>query len=107
MLEQDALEDPIKAVGGDGIVFTPSQDSRPLSRKQLAAADPERLVNYYSPIFVQQRVDTQAQTVSLPARVRHDRPGPSAQGGQREAEVLRGRSPQGLRDLQEAPHRRP
>ena len=40
MLEQDALEDPIAAVGGDGIVFTPSQDNRPLSRKQLATADP-------------------------------------------------------------------
>jgi len=66
MLGQDALEDPIKAVGGDGIVFTPGQDSRPLSRKQLAAAAPETLVNYYSPIFVQQRVDTKAQRFPYP-----------------------------------------
>jgi hypothetical protein len=66
MLGQEALEDPIKAVGGDGIVFTPTQDSRPLSRKQLATADPETLVNYYAPIFVQQRVDTQAQKYPYP-----------------------------------------
>ena len=66
MLEQNALEDPIKAVGGDGIVFTPIQDSRPLSRTQLAAADPKTLVSYYSPIFVQQRVNTQAQRFPYP-----------------------------------------
>jgi len=66
MLGQDALEDPIKAVGGDGMVFTPGQDSRPLSRKELAGADPETLVNYYAPIFVQQRVNTQAQRFPYP-----------------------------------------
>jgi len=67
MLGQEALEDPIKAVGGDGIVFAPSQDSRPLSRQQLAAASPETLVTYYAPIFVQQRVNTQAQKYPYPA----------------------------------------
>jgi hypothetical protein len=66
MLGEEALEDPIKAVGGDGIVFAPNQDDRPLSRKQLAVATPETLVNYYSPIFVQQRVDTQAQRFPYP-----------------------------------------
>jgi hypothetical protein len=66
MLEQDALEDPIKAVGGDGVVFTPTRDSQPLSRKQLAAADPEMLACYYAPIFVQQRVNTQAQRFPYP-----------------------------------------
>jgi hypothetical protein len=66
MLDQEALGDPIKAVGGDGIVFTPGQESRPLSRKQLAAADPEMLVTYYAPIFVQQRVDTRAQRFPYP-----------------------------------------
>jgi hypothetical protein len=66
MLGQDALEDPIQAVGGDGMVFTPGQDSRPLSRKQLASADPETLVNYYAPVFVQQRVDTKAQRYPYP-----------------------------------------
>ena len=45
MLGQEALEDPIQAVGGDGIVFTPIQDSRSLNRKELAAADPETLTN--------------------------------------------------------------
>ena len=29
MLEQDAVEDPIKAVGGDGIVFLPPGDELP------------------------------------------------------------------------------
>jgi hypothetical protein len=66
MLGQESLEDPIKAVGGDGIVFTPGQDTRPLSRKQLAAADPQTLANYYAPIFVQQRVNTQAQRFPYP-----------------------------------------
>ena len=66
MLGQDALQDPIEAVGGDGVVFVPSQDSRPMSRKQLSVADPETLVDYYSPIFVQQRIDTQAQKYPYP-----------------------------------------
>jgi hypothetical protein len=66
MLDQTALEDPIKAVGGDGIVFTPRQDSEPLSLRQLVAANPETLVSYYSPIFVQQRVNTQAQAHPYP-----------------------------------------
>jgi hypothetical protein len=66
MLDQKALEDPIKAMGGDGIVFVPKQDSAPLNRRQLAAAKPETLVDYYSPIFVQQRVNTQAQAHPYP-----------------------------------------
>jgi hypothetical protein len=66
MLGQEALDDPIKAVGGDGIVFASSPDSRPLSRKQLAAADPETLVSYYAPIIVQQRVDPKAQRFPYP-----------------------------------------
>jgi hypothetical protein len=66
MLDQKALEDPIKAVGGDGVVFNPTEDSRPLSRKQLAAADPKTLVDYYAPVFVQQRVDTRVQKFPYP-----------------------------------------
>jgi hypothetical protein len=53
MLDQAALDDPIKAVGGDGIVFVPRQDGAPLNRRQLAAASPEALVSYYAPIVVQ------------------------------------------------------
>ena len=60
MLGEDALEDPIKAVGGDGIVFAPRKDGAALSRKQLASATPEVLAEYYAPIFVQQRVDSRA-----------------------------------------------
>jgi hypothetical protein len=66
MLDETALEDPIKAVGGDGIVFVPRQDGPPLSRRQLAKAAPETLVSYYAPIFVQQRVNTQAQAHPYP-----------------------------------------
>jgi hypothetical protein len=66
MLGQEAVEDPIKAVGGDGIVFVPAQEDRPMSRRQLAAADPATLVNYYAPTFVQQRVDTKAQKYPYP-----------------------------------------
>jgi hypothetical protein len=66
MLDQTALEDPISAVGGDGIVFAPGQDSPPLSRPQLAAASPETLVSYYAPILVQQRVDTRVQAHPYP-----------------------------------------
>ncbi len=66
MLGQDALEDPIAAVGGDGVVFGPNFENQPMSRKQLASADPETLVNYYSPIFVQQRIDTNAQRYPYP-----------------------------------------
>jgi hypothetical protein len=66
MLGQEALEDPIKAVGGDGMVFVPNQDSPPLSRRQLAAADANTLVSYYAPVFVQQRVNSQAQHYAYP-----------------------------------------
>jgi hypothetical protein len=67
MLDEQAMEDPIKAVGGDGIVFCPDKDVRPLTAHQLAAATPEMLVSYYSPIFVQQRVNSQAQRFPYPA----------------------------------------
>jgi len=59
MLGQDALADPIQAVGGQGTVFMPKDAAAPLSRQQLAAAAPETLVSYYSPIFVQQRTATE------------------------------------------------
>jgi hypothetical protein len=66
MLDQTALEDPIKAVGGDGIVFVPRTEGAPLSRHQLATARPETLVSYYAPIYVQQRINTQAQAHPYP-----------------------------------------
>jgi hypothetical protein len=66
MLGQEAVEDPIQAVGGDGVVFTPHEADGPLSLEQLAAADPETLVSYYAPVFVQQRVDPKAQRFPYP-----------------------------------------
>jgi len=66
MLDQGAMDDPIAAVGGDGVVFIPTEDVRPLTRQQLASATPETLVNYYSPIFVQQRIDTKVQKYPYP-----------------------------------------
>lgn len=64
--QQEAMNDPIKAVGGDAILFVPGQESKPLSTRQLAEASPETLVSYYAPIFVQQRVDSQAQRFPYP-----------------------------------------
>jgi hypothetical protein len=66
MLDQGAVEDPLKAVGGDGVVFAPKLKEQPLSRSQLAAASPQVLVAYYTPIFVQQRVNTKAQKYPYP-----------------------------------------
>ncbi len=66
MLGQEALDDPIQAVGGDGIVFAPRADGAVLSRKQLAAATPEILANYYAPVFVQQRINSQALSHPYP-----------------------------------------
>jgi hypothetical protein len=66
MLDQEAMDDPIRAVGGDGVVFVPGKDDAPLTRKQLAAASPETLVCYYAPIPVQQRVDSQHQRYPYP-----------------------------------------
>ena len=66
MLGQEALEGPIKAVGGDGIVFAPRGGDQAASRQQLAAASPQDLVAYYAPIFIQQRVNTAAQPHPYP-----------------------------------------
>lgn len=66
MLEPTALEDPIKAVGGDAFVFQPRQIDTPLPRRQLATATPEMLANYYAPLFVQQRINSQALKYPYP-----------------------------------------
>jgi hypothetical protein len=66
MLDQNALEDPIKAVGGDGFVFSPRLNETPMNRKQLAAASDDVLAAYYAPIFVQQRVNSQALKYPYP-----------------------------------------
>jgi hypothetical protein len=80
MLGGEALEDPIKAVGGDGIVVAPNAEDHPQNKGQLASAGPQELIAYYAPIFVQQRVDTKAQRHPYPpeydeigeARMRRD-----------------------------------
>ena len=59
MLDEAAMDDPIKAVGGDAIVFTPT-DEKPSRKESLVDASPENLVAYYAPILIQQRVDTTA-----------------------------------------------
>jgi hypothetical protein len=66
MLDQTALADPIQAVGGDGFVFTPRLEDKPLNRQQLAAASPAVLAGYYAPIFVQQRINSQALKYPYP-----------------------------------------
>jgi hypothetical protein len=67
ILGQESLEDPLKAVGGDGIVFVPKHDDPPKTRAQLASATPQELAEYYSPIVVQQRVKTSEQRYPYPA----------------------------------------
>jgi hypothetical protein len=67
MLGQDALQDPLQAVGGHAILFSPEQEVQPLHGEQLAAAAPADLVAYYAPLFVQQRVDTSTQPHPYPA----------------------------------------
>jgi hypothetical protein len=82
MLDQAALEDPIRAVGGDAVVFSPGED-RPLTRDQLAKATPAELVADYAPVLIQQRVNTAAQKRPYPpeydligtAQLRRDRNG--------------------------------
>jgi hypothetical protein len=66
MLDQAAVEQPLQAVGGDGIVFGPKEADRPMSRSQLAAAAPQALVAYYTPIFIQQRIDASKQRFPYP-----------------------------------------
>ena len=66
MLDQQALEDPIKAVGGDAVVFAPEGDDAPQDVNRLVKASPQDLVAYYSPVFIQQRVNTAAQPHPYP-----------------------------------------
>jgi hypothetical protein len=66
MLEPTAMEDPLKAVGGDGIVFGPPGEDHPRDRSRLATLPPNELVGYYAPIFVQQRVNTAALSHPYP-----------------------------------------
>jgi hypothetical protein len=67
MLDEKALDDPVQAVGGDALFFVPGQDRPAMTRPQLVQATPDMLVSYYSPIFVQQKVDTKAQKFPYPA----------------------------------------
>jgi hypothetical protein len=66
MLGQEALDDPLKAVGGDGVVFQAKQEDRPRTLAQLTSATPQELVSYYAPTFIQQRVDTSKQSYPYP-----------------------------------------
>jgi hypothetical protein len=80
MLGNDAVDDPVRAVGGDAIVFAPPERDADWGRRRLARATPQELVAYYAPVFVQQRVDTRAQAHPYPpeydligeARLRHE-----------------------------------
>jgi hypothetical protein len=65
MLDQKTMEDPIRAVGGDAIVFSPSEE-KSVRADKLASATPAELVTFYAPILVQQRVNTTAQRRPYP-----------------------------------------
>ena len=60
-----ALDDPIHAIGGDGIIYSPKED-RAMTRQQLEDAKPDELIAYYAPIFIQQRVDSNGQPFPYP-----------------------------------------
>jgi hypothetical protein len=66
MLGQEALEDPVRAVGGRAAVFSPAGEDRAWDARRLAASSPQDLVAYYAPVFVQQRVDTAARAHPYP-----------------------------------------
>jgi hypothetical protein len=66
MLDQASLADPIQAVGGDAIVFSPAGEDKPLTRERLVKLAPTELVAYYAPVFIQQRVNTAAQKRPYP-----------------------------------------
>ncbi|MBV8432433.1 MAG: hypothetical protein JO244_14810 [Solirubrobacterales bacterium] len=66
MLGQEALDDPIRAVGGDGIVFAPREDGSVWTRQRLATATTQELVAYYAPVFIQQRVNSAASRYPYP-----------------------------------------
>jgi hypothetical protein len=66
MLGQEAMEDPVKAVGGSAFVFTPAQDDKPRSRGSLTTATPQELIAYYSPIFIQQKARPQEMRYPYP-----------------------------------------
>jgi hypothetical protein len=70
MLRDDQMEDPLKAVGGDALVFVSGPETAGPDRKDLAKATPDKLVTFYAPVFVQQRVNSQAQ--KYPYRPEYD-----------------------------------
>ncbi len=66
MLEKEALDDPLAAVGGQGTLFLPAGQAEAWSRDRLSQASPQELVAYYSPIFVQQRRNSTEQKYPYP-----------------------------------------
>jgi hypothetical protein len=59
MLSDAALDDPLAAVGGSGTVFVPKDAGDGWKRERLASANPQELVAYYAPVFVQQHPNGQ------------------------------------------------
>jgi hypothetical protein len=66
MLGDEAMEDPLRAVGGDAVVFSPREPAADLDRRALARASLGELAACYAPIFVQQRVNTKANRYPYP-----------------------------------------
>ncbi len=66
MLGNEAMEDPLKAVGGVGFVYLPMKISQGWSHDKLKKASVQELVEYYSPIVVQQRPNGTEKTHSYP-----------------------------------------
>jgi hypothetical protein len=66
MLGGEDLENPVQAVGGNAFVFAPPGAGDHPDPGRVSNATPAKLVDYYSPIFVQQKVDTKAQAYPYP-----------------------------------------
>jgi hypothetical protein len=66
MLDDEALDNPLKAVGGVGTVFVPKDAGEGWTRERLLSANPQELVAYYAPIFVQQHRTGQQQLYPYP-----------------------------------------
>ena len=69
MLSDEALDDPLAAVGGAGTIFVPKDMADGWKRERLASATPQELVVCYAPVFVQQHRRDQQQPYPYPPEV--------------------------------------
>ena len=64
MLDQKAVESPLQAVGGNGMICAPQEVTR--DTRTNCEGRPPRMVDYYAPVFVQQRLNAEQQRYPYP-----------------------------------------